>query len=301
MAGRVLVTGSSSFTGPYITRALTEQGYEVFGLGHGRGSDDDAVTECAGNLLDPDSLRKVVDKARPEYVIHLAAITFVPHGDIAAMYLTNVVGTRNLLQVLAEAPEQPRKVVIASSANVYGNSREGLFPEETPFAPANDYAASKVAMEYMAAIWSAKLPIAFTRPFNYTGVGQAEKFLIPKIVSHFQQKKTEIELGNIDVVRDFSDVRFVASAYATLLERAEVGQVYNICSGIGYSLKALISRMNELAGYEIDVRVNPDFVRANEVKRLVGDNSKLLALDSSLKPIDIGDTLSWMFSAPPGS
>ncbi len=296
MPRRVLVTGISSFTGPYLAAALAESGYEVYGLSQG-GPELRGVTVIDGNLLDPASLKAVVDRCQPDYVIHLAAITFVPHGDIAEMYLTNVVGTRNLLAALEEGACDPQKVILASSANVYGNSVEGALDEATPFAPANDYAASKVAMEYMAGIWAGRLPIAIVRPFNYTGVGQAEKFLIPKIVTHFQRQAPEIELGNIDVIRDFSDVRFVAAAYCSLLEKAQPGECYNFCSGTGHALKGVIADMCEIAGYEIEVRVNPEFVRPNEVRRLVGDNSRLLQRCPELTPIAMSETLEWMYRA----
>ncbi|GAB5450754.1 MAG: GDP-mannose 4,6-dehydratase [Halioglobus sp.] len=298
MPGKVLVTGISSFTGPYLAEKLVALGYEVVGLSNNHIELSNALV-LPGNLLDADGLRQSIDELRPDFVIHLAAITFVPHGDIAEMYMTNVVGTRNLLQALAESETSPQKVILASSANVYGNTVEGELAESTAFSPANDYAASKVAMEFMAGIWLDRLPISIVRPFNYTGVGQADKFLIPKIVSHFQQKKSVIELGNIDVVRDFSDVRFVADAYAALLQKAEVGEAYNLCSGEGHSLKSLIKSMNEIAGYEIEVTVNPAFVRENEVRRLVGSNEKLLGLCPELSPVDMRDTLAWMFQNKP--
>jgi nucleoside-diphosphate-sugar epimerase len=187
-------------------------------------------------------------------------------------------------------------VLLASSANVYGNSEADALSEDAKFAPENDYAVSKVAMEYMANIWASRLPISIVRPFNYTGVGQASKFLIPKIVTHFKQRKAGIELGNIDVIRDFSDVRFVGEAYKTLVEKAQPGEAYNICSGQGHSLQHIIATMNDIAGYEIDVSVNPDFVRKNEVKKLVGSNEKLLQLCPTLKRVPIRDTLEWMYS-----
>ena len=295
MARRVLITGIGSFTGPYIARELSLHGYEVYGLGQ-QAQDIEGATVLVGNILEPASLDAALGRCRPHVVIHLAAVTYVPHGDVAEIYQTNVVGTRMLLDALARQPLVPERVVLASSANVYGNAAGTALDETTPFAPENDYAVSKVAMEYMARTWSSRLPIAIVRPFNYTGVGQATKFLIPKIVSHFAQRKPGIELGNTDVTRDFSDVRFVARAYHSLVEKAVPGEAYNLCSGTGHSLQQIIDAMNALAGYNITVMVNPDFVRANEVKQLVGCNKKLLALDPSLQPIPIGTTLEWMYS-----
>lgn len=294
---RALITGIGSFTGPYIARELSLSGLEVFGLSQSS-LDCEHAKVLTGNILDPDSLDDVITLSRPHVVIHLAAVTYVPHGNVGEIYQTNVVGTRCLLDALSRQKATPEKVLLASSANVYGNAVAESLDENTEFSPENDYAVSKVAMEYMAKTWSSRLPIAVVRPFNYTGVGQTSKFLIPKIVSHFKQRKSQIELGNTDVTRDFSDVRLVGNAYRELVEKAEPGEAYNICSGEGHSLQQIIDAMNDIAGYEISVSVNPEFVRKNEVKTLIGNNQKLLRLCPSLKRIPLRDTLEWMYSDP---
>lgn len=294
---RALITGINSFTGPYIARELSQSGVQVYGLSQ-RPSASKNANILVGNILEPDSLDEVIKACSPHVVIHLAAVTYVPHGNIAEIYQTNVIGTRCLLDALSRQAVIPEKILLASSANVYGNAEAEALDEVTAFAPENDYAVSKVAMEYMAGIWSSRLPISVVRPFNYTGEGQASKFLIPKIVNHFKQQKTTIELGNIDVIRDFSDVRFVSCAYRELVEKAEPGEAYNICSGEGHSLQQIIETMNDLAGYKISVSVNPEFVRKNEVKKLVGSNRKLFELCPSLTKISIRDTLDWMYSSP---
>ncbi|MDE2430651.1 MAG: GDP-mannose 4,6-dehydratase, partial [Burkholderiales bacterium] len=185
-------------------------------------------------------------------------------------------------------------VLVASSANIYGNTRTEIISESEPAQPANDYAISKLAMEHIARLWMEKLPIIVTRPFNYTGVGQSNNFLLSKIISHFQRRATSIELGNLDVARDFSDVRDVVQIYARLLKLAPAGRTFNICSGHAYSLRNVLQMAGELAGYDLDVKVNPAFVRANEVKKLTGDPSSLYRCIGELKPIPLKDTLSWM-------
>jgi nucleoside-diphosphate-sugar epimerase len=186
--------------------------------------------------------------------------------------------------------------LLASSANVYGNASSGMLDEGTAPAPANDYAVSKLAMEYMASLWFGRLPIIVTRPFNYTGVGQADNFLLPKIVKHFREKADKIELGNLDVWRDFSDVRSLVAAYRGLLEAKPFGQFVNVSSGKTHSLREVIDMCRTITGHDLAVEVNPAFVRANEVKTLCGDNSRLKSLVPGWKTPELSETLSWMLN-----
>lgn len=293
-APRALITGLGGFTGRYLARALQDAGYRVFGTVHGTEAVGDDI--FAADLCDRAALAQLVVRVQPDVVAHLAAIAFVAHGDAEAMYRTNVVGTRNLLDALATLERKPRSVLLASSANIYGNAGVESIDESVGASPANDYAVSKLAMEYMAQLWQDRLPITIVRPFNYTGVGQSPQFLLPKIVGHFQRGERVIELGNIDVERDFSDVRRVADAYCRLLDVGPIGGVFNVCSGQTASLKAVIEMMERLAGYRIEVRVNPAFVRANEVHRLRGDPRKLEAAIGPLRHIALQDTLRWMLT-----
>jgi GDP-6-deoxy-D-talose 4-dehydrogenase len=293
-APRALVTGLGGFTGRYLASELEVAGYRVFGTAHG--NEPLSKDMVAVDLDNREELRRVVAEVRPDVVAHLAAISFVAHGDVEAIYRTNVVGTRNLLEALAGLEQRPRAVLLASSANIYGNAPVEVIDESVAAAPANDYAVSKLAMEYMARLWMDRLPIVITRPFNYTGVGQAPQFLLPKIVGHFQRGERVIELGNIDVERDFSDVRMVTKAYAALLTKAPAGEVFNVCSGEAHSLKDALAMMAEIAGYEIEVRVNSALVRANDVKRLQGDAEKLRRAIGESGTISLLETLQWMYA-----
>lgn len=294
-APRALITGLGGFTGRYLARELEAAGYEVFGTVHGAEAAGDR--RFAVDLCDRAGLAEVVAQIRPQVVAHLAAIAFVAHDDADAIYRVNVLGTRNLLEALAALPERPHAVLLASSANVYGNTGAEVIDESVPPAPANDYAVSKLAMEYMAKLWTTRLPIIIARPFNYTGVGQSSSFLLPKIVDHFRRGARAIELGNLEVARDFSDVRVVAEAYRRLIEAAPAGETFNVCSGTAHSLGQVLQLMAGIAGYEIEVSVNPAFVRANEVKRLVGSQEKLIQRIGSLPPIPLSSTLRWMYEA----
>jgi nucleoside-diphosphate-sugar epimerase len=165
-------------------------------------------------------------------------------------------------------------------------------------APVNHYAASKLAMEAMVRTYADRLPIVMTRPFNYTGVGQSVNFLVPKLVAHFAQRRLFVELGNLDVVRDFSDVRAVAQAYLRLLSADVPEGVTNLCSGVGRSLRWVLEQLTELSGHSLEVRVNPAFVRASEVHRLVGSSIRMEGALGVLPHRDFRETLAWMLDVP---
>jgi nucleoside-diphosphate-sugar epimerase len=156
---------------------------------------------------------------------------------------------------------------------------------------------SKLAMEHLAMTYIDRLPLFFVRPFNYTGPGQVESFVIPKIVSHFKRQATTIELGNLTVEREYNDVRLVTDAYLKLLDKAEAGEIYNICSGKTYTLHQVIDALVELTGHQMNVVVNPAFVRANELHRLCGDASKLRKTIGTHDPIALQNTLRWILES----
>jgi nucleoside-diphosphate-sugar epimerase len=292
---RALITGLRGFTGYYMARELSAAGYHVHGTvlpGEPTGPDIFAV-----DLLDRASVAASIEQVRPDVVVHLAGIAFVAHNDADQMYRVNVVGTRNLLEALAAGSHKPSSVLLASSANIYGNADVPVIDENVRPSPANDYAVSKLAMEYMARLWMDRLPITIARPFNYTGVGQTDNFLLPKIVSHFRKEARRIELGNLAIARDFSDVRMVARSYRRLLAAAPAGEAFNVCSGQPHTLESLIDMMSEIAGYRIEVHVNPAFVRANEVLTLTGSNAKLAGVIGKIEPTPLLETLRWMYTA----
>ena len=293
---RALITGISGFTGAYLRDELQRAGYEVSG----------SVMSAPGlreHVLDITSLeqcRRVIDAVRPSHIVHLAASSFVADDDKLDMYRVNVMGTLNLLQACADMGHRPDKIVIASSANVYGNTPGTVDESMTP-APVNHYGASKAAMEHLVRTWFDRLPIIITRPFNYTGCGQSERFLVPKIVASFVQKRPFIELGNLDVARDFSDVREVTYIYRELLESDAAGEVVNVCSERPYTLQEVVEIVRKVSGHELEIRVNPQFVRANEVSVLVGSATKLRRMVPTTMSIPFADTIEWMVRRGEGS
>lgn len=296
---RILVTGANGFTGRHLIDRLARDGHELYGLVHSAEEDAQDLLDAThvADLRDLPALSEVVARVRPDKVIHLAAIAFVAHGDASELYSANIFGTRNLLQALATAGHPPSAVLLASSANVYGNGREGVLDESLSPEPANDYGITKLSCEMLARLYADRLPIIKVRPFNYTGRGQSEQFIIPKIVAHAKARRDTIELGNIDVARDFSDVRAVVDAYARLLDTpAAVGGLFNVCSGEARTLGEVLDLTAELTGHRMNVTVNPAFVRPDEVKTLCGSRARLEAAIGDLAMPPLRETIAWMLA-----
>jgi len=294
---RILVTGANGFTGQHLLERLARDGHELHGLVHGGQGSPPPLLQAAhvADLRDLPALSEVIGRVQPDRVVHLAAIAFVAHGDAAELYGTNILGTRNLLQAIATAARRPDAVLLASSANVYGNRREGVLDESLPPEPANDYGITKLSCELLARLYADRLPIITVRPFNYTGRGQGEQFIIPKIIAHAKARAPVIELGNIDVARDFSDVRAVVDSYARLLDTpAAVGGLFNVCSGEARSLAEVIALVERLSGHRMAITVNPAFVRADDVKTLCGSRALLESVIGPLAMPRLDDTIAWM-------
>lgn len=291
---RVLVTGISGFTGRHLARALRAAGYEVWGLGDDDGAADNRFLKVS--LAKTEVIAGWIEQIRPDYVIHLAALSHVV-GDAADFYRVNVVGTESLLQAIAEAKLAPKKIVIASSANIYGNHTPGLISESDPVRPVNHYGFSKAAMELMVHNWEQRFPIIVTRPFNYTGPGQSERFVYAKIVAAFRRRDRLIRLGNIQVARDLSDVRYVVDIYRRLMEGGHSGVTVNICSGNSVSIVEAIDIMASVAGYKPEIEIDPSLIRPNEIMKISGDTAMLRSLIGELKSIDPETTFRDMYSS----
>jgi len=277
---RVALTGATGFTGRFVSAALERAGATPVAL--------------TADLRDKSAVDREVDEAEFERVIHLAGHAFVDVADWDAFYTINQLGTFHLLDAVSRRKNGIR-CIIASSAQVYGQHAEGLIAETAPVCPPNHYATSKYMMELGAGLWADQLDIVVTRPFNYTGVGQEARYLIPKIVDHFQRHAAVIELGNIHVRRDFGDVRSVADAYVGLAMAPASPTVVNISTGRMSSIAEIMEILTELSGHEMDIAVNPAFVRKNDVEYLGGDPTLLRHTLPDWNPFNIEDTLRWLF------
>lgn len=292
---KAMVTGIAGFTGRYLAEALAKRGISVVGIAQSSAPIAHVDRVHAVDITDLDAMRDVVLAEKPDYVVHLAAISFVVHDNVDETYRTNLIGTRNLLEASTALEFAPRSILLASSSNVYGNRQAGIMRESLTPDPVNDYSVSKVAAEMVAGLYRSRLRICIVRPFNYTGIGQAPEFLIAKIVQHVRAGAKTIRLGNLKVARDFSDVRFIVEAYCRLLQcPAAVGQTINVSSGQAFRLEEILGKVAEIAGYSLEVEVDPALVRGNEVCKLWGDSSLLDELIGPIDRIPLEDTLRWM-------
>lgn len=297
-----LVTGGSGFTGRHLIAHLKQQGHRVVALAsRPAGADAHYQVPLEDPVLAKESLDRIMQTENPVRVFHLAALSFVGHPTPLDFYAVNVLGTQHLLEACCTLSTPPR-VLIASSANVYGANASGQVSEQIAPAPVNHYAASKLAMEHIASTYAGVLPLLLVRPFNYTGPGQAEHFLVPKIVAHFQRRMEEIELGNLDVSRDFSDVRDIVAAYAEILAdwpgSRQSGQVVNLGSGQATPLREILTTIEALTQHRMQVSVNPAFVRSNEIALLCADTTRLQTWSGYRPRYSLKATLRDMLEAP---
>ncbi len=275
---KVLITGSRGFTGQYLLAELKK---------------NTAITviEFQGDLLDNANLQRQIEQYAIDAIVHLAGISFVPDADSIKVYQIHTLASEQILKFASQSPTVKR-VILASSSLVYGLNTH---PKETDCpAPINHYGLSKLAMEQLAKHYQDKLEIVITRPFNYTGIGQAAQFLIPKLIHHFKQTKPILELGNMNIARDFSDVRWIAKVYTALLIEEPISGTYNLCSGKAHSLSNILKHLEQQSGHFPNYAVNPDFVRSNDLLSQYGCNKKLMQRLPQLNSIVFNDTLDWM-------
>ncbi|WP_027385120.1 GDP-mannose 4,6-dehydratase [Epilithonimonas caeni] len=288
---KVLITGINGFTGNYLSRYFSSLGYDVYGISNRQNNPEKKIYTC--DLLEKDKLEQIIIDVRPNIIIHLAAISFVGHSNIEDFYNVNVVGTQNLLEALKGHGKKIQKVILASSATVYGNQEnyESLSESMCP-NPNNHYGISKLSMEQIAKTYFDSLPIIITRPFNYTAPGQNINFVIPKITTAFRERQNTLELGNINVFREYNSIDFITECYYKLAIGHHRSEIVNLCSGKIYSLQQVISACSDITKHKIEILVNKDFVRKNEIFKLSGDPTKLNSLiDIRVKDFDLRNTL----------
>lgn len=298
---RILVTGAAGFVGQHMLAALTAAGHDPLGI--------DCLerqgVNARFNLMDRKALATFVHETRPDAAIHLAAMSFIPDGDRypKEMLDINVNGTINLLDAFGGLPTAGR-VLLASSAQVYGTGTNGkeLFDESTPMCPFNYYAISKAAAE-LASLGrhaAGTCDVVIARPGNHTGPGQSDRFVVPAFIRQIracQAGSTDhVEVGNLDSVRDFSDVRDVVAGYLALLERGVSGHAYNLSAVQHLRIGDLLDRLCDKVGLSPPRLMVPERFRATDYAPRL--NTERIRSDTGWQPvISIDQTLQDMLDA----
>jgi GDP-4-dehydro-6-deoxy-D-mannose reductase len=282
---RALVTGVSGFVGSHLAEHLVACGDAV----HGLVRDDarlpklasirDRLTLLRGDISDLASVRAALDRASPEHVYHLAAFPSprTSFEDPLACHRVNVLGTAALFEAIRQSGARPR-VLLVGSGEAYGRAGDRPIEERTPQRPISPYGASKVAAEMIAiaAHEAFGVPAIRARPFNHLGERQEPIFAAPSFAKQVAEAEAglaapEIRVGNLSPVRDFSDVRDVVRAYRLLVERGEPGDVYNVATGRGVTIRWFLERLVERARLPVQIIEDPAMVRAADIACLVGD------------------------------
>ena len=296
---RILVTGAGGFTGKWLCDRLAQDRREIVRLcrpgtiSHG----------LAIDIRDLSALTDVLSRTRPDAIIHFAAISAPTWKELQDIYSINTLGTANLFEALVAAKIQPRLIVVASSATVYAveTDKRGMVRERSAVAPKSHYAISKHASEEIAQIYSTEFPIIITRPFNYSGSGQPTSFLVPKIVEHYVRRARSIKLGNLNLIRDYSDIERVVEAYTRLLSlRPLRSDIVNICSGRGTCLEDIPRLMENISGHRLDIETDPTLLRKDESPVIIGSTIHLEELVGPLPNPDFSETLRRMYRALSG-
>ncbi|WP_267222274.1 GDP-mannose 4,6-dehydratase [Dyella silvae] len=294
-ATRLYVTGGTGFVGGHVAKLVAEGVFgscELIAASHGL------------DIRDAKAVKEELSEVKPDQVIHLAARSFVPASFVEPQdtFEVNLFGTLNILEALKELKFSGRMLYI-SSGDVYGAVPEEALPvdESRPPAPRSPYAVSKVSAELLCKQYhlSAGLDVIVVRPFNHIGPGQHEQFVVPgfaKQVARIAQglQPPIIEVGDIDVTRDFCDVRDVVRAYAMLLRSGRAGELYNVASGNETTVRDILERLCALVGVTPEIVQDASRLRPSEQRRMVASAKKLtddtgwrpaISLDSSLQQI----------------
>ena len=288
---KVLITGINGFVGSHLAEHCLSKNAKVFGLvrhrsnlkniNHLRGK----IDLHEGDVEDIASMHTAMDAIKPNIVFHLAAQSYVPYSwtTAAKTMSTNVIGTVNVLDVIRRVVPQASVLVIGSSEE-YGLVKDGEWPikEDNPLRPLSPYGVSKVAEDMLGVQYhrSYGLNIIVSRAFNHSGPRRGKEFVIPSFIKRVliaKKRRSEISVGNLDAIRDFTDVRDIVKAYWLLATKGKAGEVYNICSGKGYPMSNVLYRIINYIDSSLNDKVVTDkkYLRPSDVPVLIGSHEKI--------------------------
>lgn len=291
----VLVTGSEGFVGGHLTKAIREESYNI-------------VATCypsllpkkgdyiALDILDLEMTRELLKEYNPDIIFHLAAVTSVAKSfrDPPLTYHTNIIGTANILEAVKSLNKNVRFLFV-STCEVYGGGE--YLTESSEVVLKNPYAVSKYAAELVCKNYlSGQIEIVILRPFNHTGPGQVEDFVLPAIAKQIAEiekgkRPPLIEHGNINVKREFMHIHDVVEAYRLAIEKCQSGEVYNISAHRGYTLADMLDIFKKLSKVKFELKSDPSRMRKIDIPILIGDGTKFSELTGWQSKIKIEKTI----------
>lgn len=287
---KALITGVTGFAGSHLAELLLRERVDVHGIQRWRSKSDninqirDKIVFHEADLLDAHSLYKVIDEVRPDYIFHLAAQSYVQSSWASPSNTleVNIIGTVHLFEaVIKSSLEIP--IQIACSSEEYGKVLKNELPinENNPLRPLSPYAVSKLAMDYLGYQYfeSYGLKVIRTRGFNHTGPRRGDVFsesTFAKQIAEIEKGRHEpiVYVGNLDAVRDYTDVRDMVKAYYTAVEKCDPGEAYNIASGKGWKIKDVLNLLLSMSKVKILIVPDKNRMRPSDVEVLIGDSSK---------------------------
>lgn len=294
---RALVVGADGFVGRHLVDHLRDAGDEVI----------EAVGPHAApgggryplDVREPDTVKELIGRTRPDALYHLAAVAYGPDAaqDPSAAIAITVGGTANVLGAVSRA--SPTTVVLVTgSSEVYGAPDTESIAESTELRPVNLYGATKVAQEALGLAYGRAhdLRVIVTRSFNHIGPGQRDSFAVASFANQLRsieaaRHEPRLRVGNLESVRDFTDVRDVVRAYRLLVTGGHVGEPVNVASGVGRTMRAVVENLIEISGLDVAIEVDPARVRTRDPRRIVGDATRLRALTGWGPVIPVEQTL----------
>jgi GDP-4-dehydro-6-deoxy-D-mannose reductase len=282
---RILITGGTGFVGSYLVRLLRSSGAQIVVLASTEApSREPGVEYHSVEIRDFERVRAIVRELIPDHIYHLAGISNVDAAwrQPLQTYEVNLFGAHNLFDAAMNAPSPPR-ILNVSTSQVYAPSSR-ILTENSPVGPDNPYAASKAMAELLVSQYRGRDAggIITARSFNHTGPGQPPHYVLPSIAKQFAEIESELRpprlsLGNLEVKRDFTDVRDVIRAYCMLLEGGRTGEVYNVCSGTAVALSEIVRMFQAISGIEVTIDRDPNKVRSKDATEICGDPTKIHA------------------------
>ena len=281
---RYLITGVQGFVGRYLVEYLQAREVDAKIAGIDIAKESDMKIEYHSlDLSDKGQTAQIIQSFKPDYIVHLASISSVGQSwqDPAQCFKNNTNIMLNILEAVRQQNLKTRILSIGSSEE-YGDYEVEQMPlsEDYKLEPQNPYAVAKLSQEMLGKVYTALgVDVVMTRSFNHIGPRQSDRFVVPSFIKQLvaisEGKQTQMQVGNIDVSRDFTDVRDVVAAYYTILHKGKSGEVYNVCSGHAHKLSEIITTAENILGIKANIEVDRNRLRPNDTMLIFGNNQKI--------------------------